>query len=106
MSTPAPPAGTVERFRALADPTGLVADAMDELGVPPGVISASVLKPSMAGAKVVGPALTVRNVFQRANPLEGARKAINRMAEFEAHNIATPGDVLVIDGVAGVSNMG
>ncbi len=106
MSTPPPPAGAVERFRALADPTGLVADAMDELGVPPGVIAASVLKPSMAGATIVGPALTLRNVLQRANPLEGARKAINRMAEFEAHNIATPGDVLVIDGVAGISNMG
>ena len=28
------------------------------------------------------------------------------MAEFEAHNLATPGDVLVIDGVSGMSNMG
>jgi regulator of RNase E activity RraA len=28
------------------------------------------------------------------------------MAEFEAHNLARPGDVVVIDGVAGVSNMG
>ena len=28
------------------------------------------------------------------------------MAEFEAHNLATPGDVLVIQGVANVSNMG
>jgi regulator of RNase E activity RraA len=28
------------------------------------------------------------------------------MAEIEAHNIAMPGDVLVIDGVPGISNMG
>jgi 4-hydroxy-4-methyl-2-oxoglutarate aldolase len=28
------------------------------------------------------------------------------MAEFEAHNLASPGDVLVIEGVPGVSNMG
>jgi 4-hydroxy-4-methyl-2-oxoglutarate aldolase len=28
------------------------------------------------------------------------------MAEFEAHNLALPGDVLVIQGVANVSNMG
>jgi regulator of RNase E activity RraA len=28
------------------------------------------------------------------------------MAEFEAHNLAQPGDVIVIDGVPGVSNMG
>ena len=28
------------------------------------------------------------------------------MAEFECHNLALPGDVLVVDGVAGISNMG
>jgi regulator of RNase E activity RraA len=28
------------------------------------------------------------------------------MAEFEGHNLALPGDVVVIDGVAGISNMG
>ena len=28
------------------------------------------------------------------------------MAEFEAHNLALPGDIVVIDGVAGISNMG
>ena len=28
------------------------------------------------------------------------------MAEFEAHNLALPGDVVVVDGVAGISNMG
>ena len=106
MTTPRPPAGTVERFRALVDPTGLVSDAMDELGVPPGVIGSSVLKPTIEGAAIVGPALTLRNVLQRADPLVGARNAVNRMAEFEAHNLATPGDVLVIQGVAGISNMG
>ncbi len=35
-----------------------------------------------------------------------ARSHVNRMAEFEAHNLALPGDIVVIDGVAGVSNMG
>ena len=48
----------------------------------------------------------MRNVLQRADPLEGARNKVNSMAEFEAHNLATPGDVLVIDGVSGMSNMG
>jgi regulator of RNase E activity RraA len=28
------------------------------------------------------------------------------MAEFEAHNLALPGDIVVIDGAAGISNMG
>src|SRR6266508_2482919 len=35
-----------------------------------------------------------------------AAENINRMAEFEAHNLAQTGDVLVIQGVANVSNMG
>jgi 4-hydroxy-4-methyl-2-oxoglutarate aldolase len=106
MTTPRPPAGAVERFRAIGDPTGVISDAMDELGIPPGVIGASVLRPTIPGTTMVGPALTIRNVLQRADPLAGARNSVNRMAEFEAHNLASPGDVLVIQGVANLSNMG
>jgi regulator of RNase E activity RraA len=106
LTTPAPPAGVVERFKAIGDPTGVISDAMDELGIPAGVIGASVLRPTIPGTTMVGPALTVRNFLQRIDPLEGAANAVNRMAEFEAHNLATPGDVLVIQGVAAVSNMG
>src|SRR5689334_16245764 len=106
MKTPRPPDGAIERFLAIGDPTGVVSDAMDELGIPLGVIGASVLRPTIPGTTMVGPALTVRNVLQRADPLEGARHRINRMAEFEAHNLASQGDVLVIQGVARMSNMG
>ena len=106
MAVPRPPQGVVERFMALGDPSGVVADAMDELGVPPGVIGASILRPTMPGTTIVGPALTVRNILQRVNPLDGAKHHANKMAEFEAHNLATPGDVLVIQGVANISNMG
>ena len=106
MTVPRPPEGVVERFMALGDPSGVVADAMDELGVPPGVIGASILRPTMPGTTVVGPATTVRNILQRVNPLDGAKTHANKMAEFEAHNLATPGDVLVIQGVAHISNMG
>jgi 4-hydroxy-4-methyl-2-oxoglutarate aldolase len=106
MTTPRPPAGTVERFKAIGDPTGVVSDAMDELGVAAGVVGAHVLRPTIPGATMVGPALTLRNVLQRADPLAGARNHVNRMAEFEAHNLASPGDVLVIQGVANISNMG
>ena len=106
MTVPRPPEGVVERFMALGDPSGVVSDAMDELGVPPGVIGASVLRPTIPGTTIVGPATTVRNILQRVNPLEGAKGHANKMAEFEAHNLATPGDVLVIQGVARVSNMG
>src|SRR6266852_4747554 len=106
MAVPRPPQGAVERLAALGDCTGLISDTMDELGIPCGVIGASVLKPTIAGRTMVGPALTVRNILQRINPIEGARQHVNRMAEFEAHNLAQKGDVLVIQGVADVSNMG
>jgi 4-hydroxy-4-methyl-2-oxoglutarate aldolase len=106
MSVPRPPEGAVARFLAIGDPTGVISDAMDELGVPNGVIGASVLRPTIGNRTIVGPALTVRNIIQRINPFEGARTHVNKMAEFEAHNLASPGDVLVIDGVPGVSNMG
>jgi 4-hydroxy-4-methyl-2-oxoglutarate aldolase len=106
MSVPRPPAGAAERFVALGDPTGIISDTMDELGIAHGVIGASVLRPTIPGSVIVGPALTVRNIVQRADPLAAARAHVNRMAEFEAHNLAEPGDVLVIQGVANVSNMG
>jgi 4-hydroxy-4-methyl-2-oxoglutarate aldolase len=106
MQVPRPPDGAVAAYLALGDPTGIVSDAMDELGIPCGVVGAHVFKPTIAGAVIVGPALTIRNVLQRADALEGARRHVNKMAEFEGHNLATPGDVMVIDGVSGMSNMG
>ena len=105
METPRPPAGIIEGFQALGDATGIVSDVMDELGIT-GVIGASVLKPTIPGSAIVGAALTVRNIVQREHVYEVARRHINKMAEFEAHNLARPGDIVVIDGVAGISNMG
>jgi 4-hydroxy-4-methyl-2-oxoglutarate aldolase len=105
METPRPPKGVIEGFQALGDATGIVSDVMDELGVT-GVIGASVLKPTIPGSRIVGPALTVRNIAQREHAYEAARRHVNKMAEFEAHNLALPGDVVVIDGIVGVSNMG
>ncbi len=106
LSVPRLPDGTVERFKALGDCAGIVSDVMDELGIPAGVIGASVLRPTMPGTVMVGPALTIRNTVQRANPLDGAKTKTSKMAEFEGHNLATSGDVMVIQGVPGMSNMG
>ena len=105
METPRPPEGIIEGYRALGDATGIISDVMDELGIT-GVVGAAVLKPTIAGARIVGTALTVRNIVQREHVYETARQHVNKMAEFEAHNLARPGDVVVIDGVAGISNMG
>ena len=105
METPRPPEGIIEGYRALGDATGIISDVMDELGIT-GVVGAAALKPTIAGARIVGTALTVRNIVQREHVYETARQHVNKMAEFEAHNLARPGDVVVIDGVAGISNMG
>jgi regulator of RNase E activity RraA len=106
MQVPRPPQGVIEGFRALGDATGIVSDVMDELGIPCGVVGAHILRPTIPGSCIVGPALTVRNIVQREHVYEAARQHVNKMAEFEAHNLARPGDVVVIDGVAGISNMG
>ena len=106
QSTPKPPAGAVERFLALGECTSLISDVMDELGVPEGAIGASTLKPTLPGKLICGPALTVRNIIRRVDPFVAAEENLNGMAEFEAHNLAEDGDVLVISGVSGVSNMG
>ncbi len=105
MEVPRPPAGLVEGYAALKDASGVISDIMDELGIT-GVVPASTLSPTLAGKWITGPALTVRNIVQREHPYETAKAKVNKMAEFEAHNLALAGDVLVIDGVAGVSNMG
>src|SRR5690606_25694747 len=91
--------------QALGDATGIVSDIMDELGIT-GVIGSSLLKPTIPGTCIVGPALTVRNIVQREHPYETGKAKVNKMAEFEAHNLALDGDVVVIQGVSGVSNMG
>ena len=106
QSTPKPPAGAVERFIALGECTSLISDVMDELGLAEGAIGASVLRPTLPGKLVCGPALTVRNITRQIDPFAAAKKNLNGMAEFEAHNLAEDGDVLVISGVSGVSNMG
>ena len=97
--------GLLERYRALGDASGVISDVMDRLGIP-GVVGASTLAPTMPGKVIAWTALTVRNALQRGHAYENGRAATNKMAEFEAHNLAQPGDVVVIQGVAGLSNMG
>lgn len=92
-------------YLALSDLSGTVSDALDEMGIA-AVVPGSTLRPTMSNARIVGPALTLRNIEQRDHAFKGARERVSRMAEIEAHNLAESGDVLVIEGVDGVSNMG
>jgi regulator of RNase E activity RraA len=93
------PQAVIEGFRALGDLTGTTSDALDELEIG-GAVPASVLKPSDPSARIVGQALTVLN--RKSNE----RRRTSGLADIEAHNLAQPGDVLVVQGVAGISSMG
>src|SRR5262249_6521434 len=106
MAVPRPPQGAVERLIALGDCTGVLSDTMDELGIPCGVIGASVLRPTVAGKTIVGPALTVPTTPKRTNRIEGARQPDNRMGECEAQNPPQQGEGLVTQGVADAPNRG
>ena len=89
----------LDGFRALGDLTGTTSDAMDECRIN-GVVPGSTLRPTDPKARVVGPALTVLNQRREMNEKKSG------LGEIEGHNLAEPGDVLVIQGIAGVSSMG
>lgn len=89
----------IEGFLALEDLTGTTSDALDECGIA-GAVPASTLRPTDPAARIVGRALTVLN---RQSP---ERREVSGLADIEAHNLAQPGDVLVVEGVAGISSMG
>ena len=46
------------------------------------------------------------NVARAEDPLVYVKQGDNRMGEMEAHNLARPGDILVIQGIAHGSNLG
>lgn len=85
-------------YRALGDLTGTVSDALDECGI----AGVALLRPTDPRARVVGQAVTVLNVRRKEVSVDGQ----SRLGEIEAHNLAEPGDVLVVQGVAGISSMG
>ena len=102
---PAVPRNIVERFLALEDLSGTISDVLDKLGVR-GVVGASILIPTLPDKRIVGPAVTVRNVPQELDPLQSVGTNENRMTEIEGINFGDDGDVLVIQGLRDTSNMG
>ncbi len=99
------PAALLEAYRALGDLSGLVSDACDELGIACGV-PAAVLRPTDPKARIAGQALTVLNRRLEIPVSEAVASKVSRLGEIEAHNLAEDGDVLVIQGVEGISSMG
>jgi 4-hydroxy-4-methyl-2-oxoglutarate aldolase len=105
LDFPVLPQDVLDGYRALHDLTGIASDAMDELGIVGGV-PAAMLRPNDPKARVVGRALTVRNIAAGAPVPERVKAGVSGLGEIEAHNLAESGDVLVIEGVDHVSNLG
>lgn len=105
LELPRLPAEVLAAFRALEDLSGVVSDALDELGIA-GAIPSSVLKPTDAKARLCGQALTALNRPLGLPVAKAVQANVSRLGDIEAHNLAASGDVLVIQGVEGVSSMG
>ncbi|MBO1112653.1 RraA family protein [Bordetella petrii] len=102
---PALPADVLQRYARIEDLTATASDAMDNLGLA-GVVPASVLAPQLAAARLAGQAVTVRNTERPDAVGAAAQAGQSRMGEHEAYNLAEPGNVVVIEGLPGVSNLG
>ncbi len=105
LDLPALPQDVLDGYRALPDLTGIASDAMDELGIV-GVVPAALLGPRDPSARLIGRALTVRNVTASAPVPDKVKAGISGLGEIEAHNLAEPGDVIVLQGVDLCSNLG
>ncbi len=95
----------LDGFRSLGDLTGTTSDALDQCGIA-GAVPGSVLRPTDPKARLVGQAVTVLNRRLDLPVAEVVSKKVSRLGEMKAHRLALPGDVLVIQGVAGISSMG
>lgn len=98
----------IDRYLKIEDLTTSVSDILDSLGVH-GSIAGSHLKPVNTGQKIVGPAVTIRNIVERKSPTQGyIDKDSIRMSTRDIYYLSEPGDVLVTDtaGNLDVSNMG
>jgi regulator of RNase E activity RraA len=99
----------IEDFIKISDMSGSTARALDTLGYE-STIPSSTLRPLIEGRKIVGPAITVRDVPSRISRYYGIVTGAPsyQKGEVEAYFLAEPGDVIVIDagGMSGASSMG
>jgi 4-hydroxy-4-methyl-2-oxoglutarate aldolase len=106
ISRPEP--GVVEGFLSLADLCSTAADALDAVGVG-GAAGGSLLRPLADGARLCGPAITIRYGAEGGSVAAlAARGERARLAERDLYATGEAGDVAVFDcgGFTGASVMG
>jgi 4-hydroxy-4-methyl-2-oxoglutarate aldolase len=100
--------GLLRRLEGLPGLTSTASDVMDELGLPL-VVAGDLLQPRLAGAQVVGQAVTLRYLPERrTSASQQDPGTTSRLAHHVAFELSASGDVLVIDATAtaGVSVFG
>ena len=80
LELPRLPRDIVEGFKQLVDLTGTISDALDELGIV-GVIPCYVLPPVTLNKRILGPALTVRNIARETQIHKAAIEGRNTQGE-------------------------
>lgn len=97
-----------DAYLALTDLTTTVADSLDKYGIS-GAVAQSHLPNLCSGRRIVGTAITLRNVPERKTTTQGTMDGDPiKMSSRECHYLSEPGDVLVVDfgGNVEASNMG
>lgn len=108
ITFPRVPKEIIDGYYELEDMSTTVSDVLDSMGIY-GAIPTSYIKPVIPGSKIVGPAVTIRNIPVRKTPTQGAiDHDFIAMSTRDIYYIGEPGDVLVSDfgGNLEVSNMG
>lgn len=98
----------IDEFLKINDLTTNVSDVLDSIGINAAVPS-SYISPIITGKKIVGPAVTLRNIPERKTTTQGYFDKENiKMSTREVYYLAEEGDVLVADGGGNldISNMG
>lgn len=95
----------ITRLLTVHDLSATVSDVLDAMGVH-AALGASELRPTMPGRRIVGTAVTVRKIAQTETDTPDVSTARSDIGEIEGANQAGAGDVLVIQGVPGISAMG
>lgn len=94
---PRPSEEIIASFYELDGLTPTVSDVLDSMGIK-GAVSASRLKPVIAGKKIIGPAVTIRYIPETITPDFGyTEKQRAKLADRDVYAIAEKGDIAVFD---------
>ena len=82
LTLPRLPLEVIEGFRSFGDLTGVISDAMDQLGIA-GAVPGSTLRPTDPKARIVGQALTLKNIKVEATVAERVAGKVSGLRDID-----------------------